>query len=113
MPLTSQDLFLAARARLLALTDRYTAAAIDKEGNDINILLRIMAGVGEELSLESTTQDLARALATVASTPDERARACNRAVGAYDGLGRYTEVQRSAQRGLAVAGPRKGRRIAT
>lgn len=82
MPLTSQDLFLAARARLLALTDRYTAAAIDKEGNDINILLRIMAGVGEELSLESTTQDLARALATVASTTDEQVeRLCSDLTG--------------------------------
>ncbi|WP_298621483.1 baseplate J/gp47 family protein [uncultured Zoogloea sp.] len=82
MPLTSQDLFLAARARLLALTDRYTAAAIDKEGNDINILLRIMAGVGEELSLESSAQDLARALATVASTTDEQVeRLCSDLTG--------------------------------
>ena len=82
MPLTSQDLYLAARARLLALTDRYTAAAIDKEGNDINILLRIMAGVGEELSLESSAQDLARALATVASTTDEQVeRLCSDLTG--------------------------------
>lgn len=72
MPLTSQDLFLAARARLLALSDKYSATAIDKEGNDINIFLRIMAGIGEELSLESSVQDLARALATVASTTDDQ-----------------------------------------
>jgi hypothetical protein len=80
--LTSQDLFFAARARLLALTDRYSAAAIDKEGNDINIILKIMAGVGEELSLESSGQDLARALATVASTTDEQVeRLCSDITG--------------------------------
>ena len=80
--LTSQDLFYAARARLLALTDRYSAAAIDKEGNDINIILRIMAGVGEELSLEAAGQDLARALATVASTTDEQVeRLCSDITG--------------------------------
>ena len=108
--LTSQDLFFAARARLLALTDRYSAAAIDKEGNDINIILRIMAGVGEELSLESSGQDLARALATVASTTDEQVeRLCSDITGGQ--VRRFgdaaaieaTKIQDPAERVAALA----------
>lgn len=71
MPLTAQDIYLAARDRLLALTDRYSPEAIDKEGNDINVFLRLMAGVGEELSLESSTADNGHYLATVASISDD------------------------------------------
>jgi len=71
MPLTAQDIYLAARDRLLALTDRYSPEAIDKEGNDVNIFLRLMAGVGEELSLESSIADNGHYLATVASISDE------------------------------------------
>jgi hypothetical protein len=71
MPLTAQDIFLAARDRLLALTDKYSPEAIDKEGNDVNVCLRLMAGVGEELSLESSTADNGHYLATVASISDD------------------------------------------
>lgn len=71
MPLTAQDIFLSARDRLLALSDKYSPEAIDKEGNDVNVFLRLVAGVGEELSLESSNADLAHYLATVASISDE------------------------------------------
>ena len=107
MPLTSQDLFYAARARLLALTDRYSAAVIDKEGNDINIILRIVAGVGEELSLESSVQDLARALATVASTTDEQVeRLCFDITGGqvrrFDDAAAIVDLQWSRQNTYAL-----------
>ena len=71
MPLTAQDIYLSARDRLLALSDKYSPEAIDKEGNDVNVFLRLVAGVGEELSLESSNADLAHYLATVASISDE------------------------------------------
>lgn len=71
MPLTAQDIFLAGRDRLLALSDRYSPESIDKEGNDVNLFLRLVSGVGEELSLESSNRDLARFLATVASISDD------------------------------------------
>ncbi len=43
---------------------------------------------------------LARQMYRVAATPEERARACNREVGAWDGLGRYTNALEAAHRGL-------------
>lgn len=71
MPLTANDLFLAGRDRLLALSDRYSPESIDKDGNDVNLFLKLMAGVGEELSLESANRDNAHYLATVASVSDD------------------------------------------
>ena len=73
MPLKQRDLFLAGRDRLLALSDRYTPESIDKEGNDVNLFLNLVAGIGEELSLESGRQDNARYLSTVATVSDEAA----------------------------------------
>lgn len=71
MPLTAQDLFLAARDRLLATSDLYSPEAIDRDGNDVNLFLKLVAGIGEELSLESSQRDNARYLATVASVSDD------------------------------------------
>ncbi len=44
--------------------------------------------------------DLARQALAGATTGDQRARACNRQVGAWDGLGRYTEVLQACRQGL-------------
>jgi tetratricopeptide (TPR) repeat protein len=43
---------------------------------------------------------LARQTYAVAQTPDQRARACNREAGGWDGLGKYHEALESLQRGL-------------
>ena len=48
--------------------------------------------------------DLARRALAVATTPDQRAKACNRQVGAWDGLGRYTEVLQACKQGLQEQG---------
>ena len=47
---------------------------------------------------------LAQEAYTVATTPEERARACNRQAGAWDGLGRYSEVLKSVNRGMQETG---------
>lgn len=44
--------------------------------------------------------DLARRMYLVARTAEERARACNREHGAWDGLGRYTKALEAVCRGL-------------
>jgi hypothetical protein len=44
--------------------------------------------------------ELARQMYGVAATPEQRARACNREHGAWDGLGRYTKALEAACRGL-------------
>lgn len=44
--------------------------------------------------------ELARKAFDVASTAEERARACNRETGGWDGLGRYGNVLKAVQRGL-------------
>ncbi len=44
--------------------------------------------------------DLAVAMFRVAETPEQRARACNREHGAWDGLGRYPKALEAACRGL-------------
>lgn len=47
--------------------------------------------------------ELARRLFRIARTPEERARACNREVGGWDGLGRFTNALEAAHRGLQQA----------
>ena len=42
---------------------------------------------------------LARQAFAEATTPDQRARACNREAGGWDGLGRYTNVLQAVRRG--------------
>jgi hypothetical protein len=44
--------------------------------------------------------ELARQMFAAAQTPDERARACNREHGGWDGLGRYTRALDAVRRGL-------------
>lgn len=46
---------------------------------------------------------LARRMYELAETPEERARACNREHGAWDGLGQYTNALSAACRGLQQA----------
>ncbi len=48
--------------------------------------------------------DLARRAYTAAETGDERARACIREYGAWDGQGRFTQAMETAQRGLRESG---------
>lgn len=43
---------------------------------------------------------IARRMYCIARTPEQRARACNREHGAWDGLGRYTKALEAACRGL-------------
>ncbi len=52
--------------------------------------------------------DAAREAFELAQSPEERARACNREAGGWDGLGRYQASLKAIQRGLAekpVSGP--------
>jgi tetratricopeptide (TPR) repeat protein len=46
-----------------------------------------------------------------ATTPEQRAIACNREAGGWDGLGRYTSVLEALQRGLREAGLTADRRL--
>ena len=71
MSLSQRDLFLAMRARLLATSSKFAPETIDTEGQDVNLFLNLVAGAGEELSLESSLFDLGHYLATVASAGDE------------------------------------------
>lgn len=71
MSLSQRDLFLAMRARLLASTTKYAPETIDTEGQDLNLLLNLVAGAGEELSLESSLLDLGHYLATVTTAGDD------------------------------------------
>jgi len=48
--------------------------------------------------------ELARRAYAVAETPYERAKACNRECGGWDGLGRYNQVLEAVQRGLREPG---------
>ncbi len=48
--------------------------------------------------------ELAQQAWAVAETPEQRARACNREAGAWDGLGRYTDVLQATKRGLQESG---------
>ncbi len=48
--------------------------------------------------------DLARHAYTVATAPDQRALACNREAGGWDGLGQYTQSLQAVARGLQEAG---------
>ena len=50
MSLSQRDLFLAMRARLLASTTKFAPETIDTEGQDLNLLLNLVAGAGEELA---------------------------------------------------------------
>ena len=47
---------------------------------------------------------LARQAFAEATTPDQRARACNREAGGWDGLGRYTNVLQAVRRGTQDPG---------
>lgn len=73
MSLSQRDLFLAMRARLLATSQKFAPETIDTEGQDVNLFLNLVAGAGEELSLESSLFDLGHYLATVATAGDEAA----------------------------------------
>lgn len=73
MSLSQTDIFLAERARCLAFSNLYAPETIDTEGQDVNLLFNIVGGVGEELSLEASQQDLAHFFATVATVGDEEA----------------------------------------
>jgi uncharacterized protein (TIGR03382 family) len=48
--------------------------------------------------------ELAQKAYAQATTPEQRARACNREAGAWDGLGRHTEVLKATTRGLQETG---------
>ncbi len=48
--------------------------------------------------------DLARKAYELAQTPDQRALSCNRSIGAWDGMGRYTELVKAARLGLGEPG---------
>lgn len=70
--LTSQDLFLAGRAALLAAPgSKYTPEVIDAQGSDVNLFLNLVATIGEEVSREGQLQDNARYLGTAPSVGDE------------------------------------------
>ena len=71
MSLSQRDIFLAMRARLLATSSKFAPETIDTEGQDVNLFLNLVAGAGEELSLESSTYDLGHYLGTVATSGDE------------------------------------------
>ena len=48
--------------------------------------------------------DHARRAHAVATTSEQRARACNREAGAWDGMGRYTEMLQAIKRGVQETG---------
>jgi hypothetical protein len=66
--------------------------------------LNLAAGEAYRSGRYELTLDLARRAHSVAATPEQRARACNRESGALDGLGRYTEVLQAIKRGMQEVG---------
>jgi len=75
------------------------------EGHDEDFeSLHRSAGEAHRCGRYRVMLDLARRALAVAATPDQRARACNRQVGAWDGLGRYTEVLQACKQGLQEQG---------
>lgn len=70
--LTSNDLFLAGKAALLATPGSpYTEKNIDTPGSDVNMFLTLVATMGEEVSREGQLQDNARYLGTAPGVGDE------------------------------------------
>ncbi|MHC4382758.1 MAG: hypothetical protein ACYTGY_09485 [Planctomycetota bacterium] len=73
------------------------------DGADFDSLNRA-AGEAHRSGRYELMLDLARQAYSVAATPEQRARACNRESGALDGLGRYTEVLQAIKRGMQEVG---------
>ncbi|MHC4768993.1 MAG: hypothetical protein ACYTEI_09815, partial [Planctomycetota bacterium] len=73
------------------------------DGADFDTLNRA-AGEAHRSGRYELMLDLARQAYSVAATPEQRARACNRESGALDGLGRYTEVLQAIKRGMQEVG---------
>ena len=72
-------------------------------GEDFDSLNRA-AGEAYRAGRYTMTLELARSARAVATTPGQRARAWNRESGAWDGLGRYTEVLQATKLGLQEQG---------
>ncbi len=77
-----------------------TAAGHDEDFDSLNR----SAGEAHRCGRYRLMLDLARRALAVAETPDQRARACNRQVGAWDGLGRYMDVLQACKQGLQEQG---------
>ena len=76
-----------------------TAANSGTLGADFEAVNRA-AGEAHQAGRYETMLDLARHAYEIADTPQQRARACNREAGAWDGVGRYTEMLQATKRGL-------------
>ncbi len=74
-----------------------------RRGADYETLNRA-AGEAHRAGRYEPMLDLARQAWAIAETPVQRALACNREAGAWDGLGRYTEVLQATKRGLQETG---------
>lgn len=62
------------------------------------------AGQAHQCGRYQLMLDLARQAYAAAKTPEQRARACNREAGAWDGMGRYTEMLQAIKRGMQENG---------
>lgn len=72
MSLSANDLFLAARARLLAdPANTWPPTAVDTPGTDINLIFRALGAVGEEIALEERRNYLRRFISTAGQISDE------------------------------------------
>ena len=85
------------------LWSRRPHGRFDADGADFDTLNRA-AGEAHRSGRYELVLDLARQAYSVAATPEQRARACNRESGALDGLGRYTEVLQAIKRGMQEVG---------
>jgi hypothetical protein len=83
-----------------AVTDAGPSDAGDRNFSELN---RLAYAAFSEGRFEDQIR-LARTMRTAASTPEERATACLREYGGWDGLGRYEQAMAVVQRGLVEAG---------
>lgn len=72
MTLTANDLFRAARARILAdPANTWSPTAIDTPGTDHNLILKAIGAVAEEIALEERRDFLCRFISTAGQISDE------------------------------------------
>ena len=81
------------------LWNRGPEGRLDPDGGDFESL-NLAAGQAHRAGRYELMLDLARQGYAAATTAEQRARACNREAGAWDGLGRHTEVLQAVKRGL-------------
>ena len=84
-----------------------TGDAVDQPFGELNALSRTAHREGSYAEMVK----LAQRMYAAAQSPNERALACNREAGGWDGLGRYTKVLEAVQRGLQEGPLSHDRRI--